>query len=68
MEKVYRVPKMHCGGCAATVEQAARTVPGVRSVHADPATKEVRVVFEEGAFNEELLKQALERAGYPVAA
>ncbi len=59
---------MHCGGCAATVEQAARAVPGVRSVHADPATKEVRVVFEEGALNEELLKEALERAGYPVAA
>ncbi len=49
-------------------QQAARTVPGVRSVHADPTTKEVRVVFEENALNEELLKQALERVGYPVAA
>ncbi|MDR7416427.1 MAG: heavy-metal-associated domain-containing protein [Armatimonadota bacterium] len=68
MEKVYKVPKMHCNGCAATVERAARSVPGVRSVHVDLTTKEVRVVFEEGAVNEEALKQALEQAGYPVAA
>ena len=68
MEKVYRVPRMHCNGCAATVERAARSVPGVRSVHVDLAAKEVRVVFEEGAANEEALKQALEQAGYPVAA
>ncbi len=67
LEKVYKVPRMHCDGCAATVERAARSVPGVRAVQVDLATKQVRVVFEEGA-NEELLKQALERAGYPVAA
>ncbi len=68
MEKVYRVPRMHCNGCAATVERVARGVPGVRSVHVDLAGKEVRVVFEEGAFDEEALKRALEQAGYPVAA
>ncbi len=68
MEKVYKVPRMHCEGCAATVERAARSVPGVRAVQVDLAKKEVRVTFEEGAANEDLLKQALERAGYPVAA
>jgi len=68
VERVYKVPKMHCHGCAATVERAARAVPGVQSVHVDLAAKEVRVVFEEGAANDEALKQALERAGYPVAA
>lgn len=68
MEKVYRVPRMHCNGCAATVERAARGVPGVRSVHVDLVRKEVRVVFEEGLFDEEALKRALEQAGYPVAA
>ncbi|MDR5689328.1 MAG: heavy-metal-associated domain-containing protein [Armatimonadota bacterium] len=67
MEKVYRVPRMHCNGCAATVDRAARGVPGVRSVHVDLTRKEVRVVFEEGAFDEETLKRALEQAGYPVA-
>ena len=68
MEKVYRVPRMHCNGCAATVERAARGVPGVRSVHVDLTRKEVRVVFEDGSFDEEALKRALEQAGYPVAA
>mgnify|MGYP001770885120 CR=1 FL=1 len=68
MEKVYRVPKMSCSGCVSTVERTVRSVPGVRSVDVDLATKEVRVVFEEGAVNEELLKQALQQAGYPVAA
>jgi copper chaperone CopZ len=68
VEKVYKVPRMHCNGCAATVERAARSVPGVRSVQVDLARKEVRVVFEEGAADEEQLKRALEQAGYPVAA
>lgn len=68
MEKVYRVPKMTCNGCASTVERVVRSVPGVRSVQVDLAKKEVRVVFEEGAASEEQLKRALEQAGYPVAA
>jgi len=59
---------MSCSGCVSTVERTVRSVPGVRSVDVDLATKEVRVVFEEGAVNEELLKQALQQAGYPVAA
>jgi copper chaperone CopZ len=59
---------MHCNGCAATVERVARTVPGVRSVQVDLATKEVRVVFQEGSVNEDQLKHALQLAGYPVAA
>jgi len=68
VEKVYKVPRMHCDGCAATVERAVRSVPGVRSVEVDLARKEVRVTFEEGAANEEQLKRTLEQAGYPVAA
>lgn len=67
MEKVYKVSGMHSNGCATTVERAVRGVPGVRSVQVNLAAEEVRVVFEEGLADEEQLKHALQRLGYPVA-
>lgn len=68
MEKVYKVPKIHCSGCVATVERAASGVPGVLRVTANEQTKEVRVEFDPARASEEQIKESLSRVGYPVGA
>lgn len=67
MERVYNVPRIHCGGCVATVEKTASSLPGVIRAKADENTKQVRVEFEPQQIDEERIKQALATAGYPVA-
>jgi copper chaperone CopZ len=67
MERVYKVPRIHCGGCVATVEGATSSLPGVIRVKADENAKEVRVEFDPKQIDEERIKQALASAGYPVA-
>lgn len=67
MEKVYKVPKIHCSGCVATVERAVTGVPGVIRAKANEQTKEVRVEFDPARVSEEHIKHSLVRVGYPVA-
>ncbi|MDR5682439.1 MAG: heavy-metal-associated domain-containing protein [Armatimonadota bacterium] len=67
MERVYKVPRIHCGGCVATVEETASSLPGVIRVRADENSKEVRVEFDPQQIDEERIKQALADVGYPVA-
>jgi copper chaperone CopZ len=67
MERIYNVPGIHCGGCVATVEGAASSLPGVIRAKADENTKQVRVEFDPHQIDEERIKQALANAGYPVA-
>jgi Cu2+-exporting ATPase len=67
MEKVYKVPKIHCSGCVATVERAAIRVPGVIRAKANEQTKEIRVEFDPARVSEEQIKESLVGVGYPVA-
>ena len=56
---------MTCAACAGRVERALRKVPGVAEVQVNPATDRAEVL---GSASVASLKQAVEGAGYGVAA
>ncbi len=59
-------PKMSCGHCKMTVENAAGALAGVDSVNADPESKKIEISYDEGQVSLEDIRQAIEQAGYPV--
>ena len=67
-EKTLRVPDMHCGHCKAAVEGELSKISGVASSNADVEKGTVEVSYDEGTVTTEDLKDAIEEAGYTVAA
>jgi copper chaperone len=67
-EKTLRVPDMHCGHCKAAVEGELGKIPGVASSNADVEKGTVEVSYDEGTVTTEDLEDAIEEAGYTVAA
>ena len=67
-EKTLRVPDMHCGHCKAAVEGALNKRSGVKRANADIENGTVEVSYDEGTVSTEQLKEAIEEAGYTVAA
>ena len=68
MDKVFSVEGMHCQHCVAAVKKALAKVPGVGYVDVDLAEKTVKVTFDPASAGEELMKKAIEGAGYKVLA
>jgi copper chaperone len=66
--KTLRVPDMHCGHCKAAVEGELNKLSGVQRANADVEKGTVEVSYEEGKVTTEDLKDAIEEAGYTVAA
>jgi copper chaperone len=67
-EKTLRVPDMHCGHCKAAVEGELSQIPGVESSNADVEKGTVEVSYDEATVTTEDLEDAIEEAGYTVAA
>ena len=67
-EKTLRVPDMHCGHCKAAVEGELNRLSGVESSNADVEKGTVEVSYDERTVTTEDLKNAIEDAGYAVAA
>jgi copper chaperone len=67
-ERKLRVPDMHCGHCKAAVEGELNKLSGVQRANADVEKGTVEVSYEEGKVTTEDLKDAIEEAGYTVAA
>jgi copper chaperone len=67
-EKTLRVPDMHCGHCKAAVEGELSKLSGVERASADLENGTVEVSYDEGKVSTEQLKDAIEEAGYTVAA
>ena len=65
-EVTLNVPKMSCGHCTMTVENAGKALAGVQSVKADLETKQVSVSYDESAVSLDEIKQAITDSGYPV--
>lgn len=59
------VPTMACGGCAATIESAVKTLDPTATVDADLASKTVSVTTQETA---QAVTGAIVAAGYPATA
>ena len=64
---VLRVPDISCDHCERTIRQALGRTAGVREVHVNIPTKEVRVAYDEAAVDLERLKAVLRDEDYPVA-
>jgi copper chaperone len=67
-EKTLKVPDMHCGHCKAAVEGELSKLSGVKRANADVEKGTVEVFYDEGTVSTEQLKDAIEEAGYIVAA
>ena len=62
----YIVPGMHCGNCKAAVEREVEAVAGVESVDVDLESK--RVTVTGAGLDDTALREAINEAGYEVAA
>ena len=67
-EKTFQVPDMSCGHCKAVVEGELNKLSGVKRANADVEKGTVEVSYDEAAVTTEDLKEAIEEAGYTVAA
>ena len=67
-EKTLNVEGMSCGHCKAAVEGELNRLSGVREANADIESGTVEVSYDEGKVTTEVLKGAIEGAGYTVAA
>lgn len=65
MEKVLIVEGMMCGHCKAHVEKALAELTGVTSAQVDLEKKTAAVALSENV-SDEVLKSAVEQAGYTV--
>ncbi len=55
---------MHCASCVARVEGALASVPGVKEARVNLATERASVILDPGRVREELLAEAVAKAGY----
>lgn len=67
MEKVLTVEGMMCGHCKAHVEKALADLTGVTSAQVDLEKKTATVALSENV-PDDVLKNAVEQAGYTVTA
>ena len=58
---------MHCASCASNIERSLKKVPGVNTVTISIMTKKGFVEVADNV-QEEVVKQAVARAGYKVTA
>jgi copper chaperone CopZ len=65
-EKTYTVEGMTCGHCELSVREEVEELTGVESVQADRATG--RLVVRGEQIDDQAVRQAVEAAGYRVAA
>ena len=67
-EKTLKVPAMSCGHCKAAVEGELSKLSGVEIANADLEKGTVEVSYDENTVSTADLKEAIEEAGYTVAA
>ena len=67
-DRTFNVPDMSCGHCKAAVEDELNKFSGVKYSKADVHKGTVEVSYDEGAVSTGDLEDAIEEAGYTVAA
>jgi copper chaperone len=67
-DKTFNVLDMSCGHCKAAVEGKLNKLHGVERANADVGRGTVEVTYDESWMSTEQLKDAIEEAGYTVAA
>ena len=64
---VLNVPDISCEHCERTITNALTPLEGVRDVHVDIPTRQVRVDYDDARVDVSRLKAVLEEEDYPVA-
>ena len=64
---IFKIPTIHCEGCAGTIQRVLVSFPGVQAVEGNPRTKEVTVIRMVGAASDEELTGRITDAGHVVA-
>jgi len=65
-ELVLKIEGMSCNHCKMAVEQALKTLQGVKSAEVDLGSNSAKVAFDPQLVDRGKLKQAIEEAGYEV--
>ena len=60
----YSIPNISCAHCVHTIKTEVSELAGVRSVEADPNSKQATIIFEAPA-TEEAIKKLLAEIDYP---
>ena len=63
-ELTYKVPAIHCAGCASTISEALEPVEGGPTTAVDVDSKTVRVT---GTLDDRVIRKVLTVSGYPPA-
>ena len=66
MKIVIDVFAMMCEHCAKKVEKCLKNIEGIKNVKVDLENKEVLVKFNEKKINKDVIKEAINNAGYEV--
>lgn len=67
-KKSFKIEGMTCAACSNRVEKALQKTPGVESAAVNLATGRADVRFDPSKADEKMLRQAVEKTGYRVAA
>ena len=67
-ETTFKVTDMSCGHCKGAIEGELNKLSGVEHSDANPDNGTVEVAYDEGSVGPEQLREAIEGAGYTVAA
>jgi len=67
MERVFKVTKIKCEGCAETITKVLGSVAGVTATRVAVPEKEVRVEYDPDRVDEARVRRALADAGFPAA-
>lgn len=60
----YKCPGMHCSGCEETITEQVKKVDGVKEIKADAKAKIVKVTYDDGKTNKEVISKTINAAGY----
>lgn len=66
MKTSLQIEGMHCAGCAQSVEKSLSEVKGVQKASVNLATEKALVEFENGSVTDDVLRKAVQDAGYEV--
>jgi copper ion binding protein len=67
-DRTFKVPGMSCAHCKAAVEGELNRLSGVEHSNADVEKGTVEIAYDESQVSTEQLIEAIEEAGYTVAA
>ncbi len=64
---VFRIPDMHCEGCTQRITRVLKRIEGVDSAKVTLDEKRAVVTYDAERIHPDMLKAAIEKAGYTPA-